>query len=85
MPCCQFTKFDVRYCSGIQAVIGNNVLIIAGSMVGAAGLILTFIMCKAMNRTLQQFYSNHLVVVERSGHRTKVGSDPEEVAMVVMV
>jgi len=33
-------------------VIGNNVLIIAGSMVGAAGLILTRIMCVAMNRSL---------------------------------
>ena len=76
--------------SGIAAaftgfVIGNNVLIIAGSMVGAAGLILTFIMCKAMNRTLPDVLFK---AFGGSGDkdqltRTKVGSDPEEVAMVL--
>ena len=33
-------------------VIQNNVLIVAGSLVGASGVILTVIMCKSMNRTL---------------------------------
>ena len=32
--------------------IQNNILIVAGSLVGAAGIILTNIMCKAMNRSL---------------------------------
>ncbi len=33
-------------------VLGNNALIIVGSLVGAAGLILTKLMCEAMNRSL---------------------------------
>ncbi|MGF1451397.1 MAG: NAD(P)(+) transhydrogenase (Re/Si-specific) subunit beta [Opitutales bacterium] len=34
-------------------VIANNVLIVAGCLVGCSGLILTVIMCKSMNRTLR--------------------------------
>ncbi len=76
--------------SGIAAaftgfIIGNSVLIIAGSLVGASGLILTFIMCKAMNRTLLDvlFKSFGGSGEKASVSRTKVGSDADEVAMMV--
>jgi NAD(P) transhydrogenase subunit beta len=76
--------------SGIAAaftgfIIGNSVLIVAGSLVGASGLILTFIMCKAMNRTLPDvlFKSFGGGGEKASLTRTKVGSDADEVAMML--
>lgn len=68
-------------------VVGNFVLIIAGTFVGAAGLILTRIMCAAMNRTLTG------VLFARFGDGADHGqahqytnvrqADPEEAAMVL--
>ncbi|ACJ27658.1 NAD(P) transhydrogenase, beta subunit [Shewanella piezotolerans WP3] len=80
--------------SGIAAattgfITGNTVLIISGSLVGASGIILTQIMCKAMNRSL----FNVLFGVMAEGGETvdadevyagKVtSSSPEEVAMLL--
>ncbi len=45
-------SFSGLAASAAGFVILNNVLIVAGCLVGASGLILTVIMCKAMNRTL---------------------------------
>ena len=46
--------------------IQNNILIVAGSLVGASGLILTNIMCKAMNRSLRNvLFSGFGSVIEK--------------------
>jgi NAD(P) transhydrogenase subunit beta len=66
--------------SGIAAALAgllllNNVLIVAGSLVGASGLILTIIMAKAMNRSI----SNILFVGYASSSTTKGSEEQGEV------
>ncbi|MCY4612662.1 MAG: NAD(P)(+) transhydrogenase (Re/Si-specific) subunit beta [Nitrospira sp.] len=69
-------------------VLSNNVLIITGSLVGASGLILTQIMCKAMNRSLTNVLFGVLAPTgggatadEVYAGRVKAAS-PEEVALL---
>ncbi len=69
-------------------VIGNPLLIIGGAMVGAAGLILTQIMCVAMNRSLLNVLVGGFGITEggASGNDeyTSVTScGPEEAAMLL--
>ncbi len=70
-------------------VLGNDLLIIAGSLVGASGVILTNIMCKAMNRSLPAVLfgkfggaSDGPSADEVYGGKVKATS-PEEVAMLL--
>jgi H+-translocating NAD(P) transhydrogenase subunit beta len=66
--------------------LGNQLLIIAGTIVGAAGLILTQIMCVAMNRSLLNVIAGGYGEggdVEHGEYGTVVASDPESAAMVL--
>ena len=69
-------------------VLSNNVLIITGSLVGASGLILTQIMCKAMNRSLTNVLFGVLAPVGGGPSADEVyagkvkSTSPEEVAML---
>ncbi|PPS44799.1 NAD(P)(+) transhydrogenase (Re/Si-specific) subunit beta [Chroococcidiopsis sp. TS-821] len=69
-------------------VVMNNMLIIAGALVGASGLILTQIMCKAMNRSLGSVLFGSFGKAGASGgsstqEKTVRSIDPEEGAMML--
>ena len=59
--------------SGVAAaaagfVVGSQLLIVAGAMVGAAGLILTQVMCTAMNRSLVSVLFGGALGASATGH-----------------
>ena len=70
-------------------VLSNSVLIIAGSLVGASGLILTNIMCKAMNRSLANVLFGGFGAVQESASADDIyagkvkSTSPDELAMLL--
>jgi NAD(P) transhydrogenase subunit beta len=70
-------------------VLSNNILIIAGSLVGASGIILTTIMCKAMNRSLANVLFGGVGAVQETAEEGDIYAGKikktaaEEVAMIL--
>ncbi len=84
-------SFSGLAASAAGFVLTNNMLIIAGALVGASGIILTQIMCKAMNRSLANVLFTAFGSAktasggssDASGDRTIHQIDPEEGAMML--
>jgi NAD(P) transhydrogenase subunit beta len=69
-------------------VISNSVLIVAGSLVGASGIILTQIMCKAMNRSMTNVLFSALGPTADTPdadevYKTVKATSSEEIAMML--
>ena len=75
--------------AGIGFTLGNSMLIIAGSLVGSSGAILSYIMCKAMNRSLLNVLFGGITsgtsaaTEEDTGPKTYRTGSPEDAAFMM--
>jgi NAD(P) transhydrogenase subunit beta len=85
---CLLNSYSGLAAAATGFVLNNNGLIIAGSLVGASGIILTQIMCKAMNQSMTDVVFGTAAVAsgasadEVYGGKVK-STSPEEVAMLL--
>src|SRR4029079_1903463 len=74
--------------AGIGFSLNNPMLIIAGALVGSSGAILSYIMCKAMNRSffnviLGGFGATEGVAAVTAEQRSVKSGSPEDVAFLL--
>ena len=74
--------------SGIAAmsagfIVNSIILIIAGALVGASGIILTLLMCSAMNRTILQVLKGGFgtTTINNEYEKDPISTSPEDVAI----
>ena len=74
--------------SGIAAmsagfIVNSIILIVAGALVGASGIILTLLMCAAMNRTLLDVLKGGFgtITVDNEYEKDPISTSPEDVAI----
>ena len=72
--------------SGVAAamagfIISNTVLIVAGCLVGASGIVLTLIMCKAMNRSIGNLLFSGFGAVQSGADKKIEQSEPKSVSV----
>jgi NAD(P) transhydrogenase subunit beta len=85
---CLLNSYSGLAAAAAGFVLNNNMLIIAGSLVGASGIILAGIMCKAMNRSLTNVLFGKFGPSEGGPSADEIyagkvtSASPEEVAML---
>ncbi len=75
--------------AGIGFTLGNDMLIIAGALIGSSGAILSYVMCKAMNRSIINVLlggfgiSGALAAAQGVSQRSVKSGSPEDAAFIL--
>jgi NAD(P) transhydrogenase subunit beta len=73
--------------AGIGFSLDNSMLIVAGSLVGSSGAILSYIMCKAMNRSFISVilggFGGETAAVADTGAKTVKSGSPDDAAFIM--